>query len=95
LCTLRAGSYIIESNFEDLDFLNYSLDYFQALLFGNNNVCEVLEKLLYLHEKLLAWVSFAIDVAKSFIANHFLNILYQMHPTTNSFPQYIEAAVYV
>jgi hypothetical protein len=30
LCTLRAGSYIMKSNFEDLDFLNYSLDYFQA-----------------------------------------------------------------
>jgi hypothetical protein len=86
LCTLRAGSSIMEPNLEDLDFLNYSLDYFQALLFGNNNVCEVLERLLYLHEKLLAWVSFAIDFAKSFIANHFLNILYQMHPTTHSFP---------
>jgi hypothetical protein len=71
LCTLRAGSYIVEPNLEDLDFLNYSLDYFQALLFGNNNVCEILKELLYLylHEKLLACVSFAIGFAKCFIAS--------------------------
>jgi hypothetical protein len=94
LCTLRAGSYITEPNLEDLDSLSYSLDYFQALLFGNNSVCEVLEELLYLPEKLLAWVSFTICFAKSFIAslnsfnqpNHTLNILYQMHPTASSFP---------
>ncbi|CAJ2644052.1 unnamed protein product [Trifolium pratense] len=94
LCTLRPGSYIMEPNLEDWDSLNYFLDYFQALLFGNNNVCETLEELLYLHEKLLAGVSVAMSFAKSFIVilssfkqpNHSLGILYRMHPTTNSFP---------
>ena len=45
LCTHIARSCIMEHNLKDLTRLIYSLTSFQALLFENNIVCEVLEKL--------------------------------------------------
>jgi len=49
LCTHIARSCIMEHNLKDLACLIYSLSSFQALLFENNIVCEVLET-LFSHE---------------------------------------------
>jgi hypothetical protein len=61
------GSYIMESNLENMVCVNYSLDSVQGLMFGHHNICEVLEELLSFLEKLLVRNSFVVVFDRSHI----------------------------